>query len=168
MNQTYEFEKSPCLPSGVSAPLKRVPEKLHLQLLIVFLNKLLKNQLKEGDLEFLEQKMLFIKVSDINITYAISLKNKRLIAASTESDSDLRVEASLYDFLTLVARHVDSDTLVFQRRLLMQGNTELGLELKNFLDGLDIESTGAFTIIELLLKKSLPVYRYLFSRDSGR
>jgi len=163
MNQTYEPEKSPCLPRVISAPLKLMPEKLHLQLLIVFLNKLLKSQLKEGELEFLEQKVLFIKVPDINITYAISLRNNRLIAGPAGRDSDLIIEASLYDFLTLIARHVDSDTLVFQRRLLMQGDTESGLELKNFLDGLDVESTGAFTLIESMLKKTLPVYRYLFS-----
>ncbi len=144
-------------------PLKLIPRKLHFQLLVIFLNKLLKNQLEEGELAFLEQKTLVIKVSDIGIAYAISLKNNRLIAGSTDEDSDLTVEASLYDFLTLVARDVDSDTLVFQRRLLMQGDTESGLELKNVLDALDIESTGAFTVIESMLKKSLPLYRYLFS-----
>ncbi|MGB7997639.1 MAG: SCP2 sterol-binding domain-containing protein, partial [Photobacterium halotolerans] len=38
------------------------------------------------------------------------------------------------------ARKVDPDTLFFQRRLTMQGDTELGLAVKNLLDSLDLDS----------------------------
>lgn len=117
----------------------------------------------EGDLDFLENRRLCVKVNDAGICYYMSLINECLVNVAPGSKNDLTIQASIYDFLTLAARQEDPDTLVFQRRLVMQGNTELGLELKNFLDGLDIESSGSFAKIESLLQKGLPLYRRLFS-----
>ena len=46
---------------------------------------------------------------------------------------------------------IDPDTLFFQRKLLVTGNTELGLQVKNFLDELD---TSAFpSVLLCALKK---------------
>jgi predicted lipid carrier protein YhbT len=39
--------------------------------------------------------------------------------------------------MLLAARREDADTLFFQRRLRMSGDTELGLYLKNFLDAFE-------------------------------
>jgi O2-independent ubiquinone biosynthesis accessory factor UbiT len=41
--------------------------------------------------------------------------------------------------LLIAARKEDPDTLFFQRRLKIEGDTELGLEVKNLIDGIDIE-----------------------------
>ena len=41
------------------------------------------------------------------------------------------------DFLLLLARREDPDTLFFSRRLVSEGDTELGLIVKNLLDALD-------------------------------
>jgi predicted lipid carrier protein YhbT len=68
----------------------------------------------------------------------------------------------VYDFLVLAGRQEDPDTLVFQRRLVMQGDTELGLQVKNLLDGLDVESLGLYRKMEPFLKRALPVYRRIF------
>ena len=42
-------------------------------------------------------------------------------------------------FKTLALRREDPDTLFFQRRLMIEGDTELGLGLKNLLDSIDTE-----------------------------
>ena len=42
--------------------------------------------------------------------------------------------------VTLAMRKEDPDTLFFSRRLSMQGDTELGLLLKNTLDSLELPS----------------------------
>jgi len=131
---------------------------------VVLLNRILSEQIKEGELDFLGDRCLCIKVKDAGISYTISLAQDRFVVVKFSS-IDLSIESTVYDFLTLAARQEDPDTLVFQRRLIMQGDTELGLELKNFLDGLDIESKSSFAIIESLLQKSLPVYQRLFSRN---
>jgi predicted lipid carrier protein YhbT len=43
----------------------------------------------------------------------------------------------LYDLGRLAARKEDPDTLFFSRRLVMEGDTELGLLIKNTLDAID-------------------------------
>ena len=144
-------------------PGKIIPSKIHSQVLVVFLNRLLAEQLSEGDLGFLEHKYLCINISDAGIKYYLSLKNQKLISVASQNIVDIEIQANLYHFLQLAARQQDSDTLVFQRLLIMQGSTELGLELKNFLDGLDLESSTEFTKIERLLKKILPLYKRIFS-----
>jgi len=162
MNSSTIMKKSPRFPGALSIPFKLIPSKIHSRLLVTFLNKFLSEQISEGDLDFLENKILRVNVSDAGIDFFISLLNDRLVTVTSSAKSDIEIQASVYDFLQLAARQQDPDTLVFQRRLVMQGNTELGLELKNFLDGLDLESNGNFAKVESLLLKSLPVYKRLF------
>ena len=50
------------------------------------------------------------------------------------ADAELSLSASLADVLLLLAGQVDADTLFFQRRLAIAGDTELGLVVKNWLD----------------------------------
>lgn len=49
---------------------------------------------------------------------------------------DVTVRASLADYAALALRREDPDTLFFTRRLVIEGDTALGLELKNALDAL--------------------------------
>jgi len=49
---------------------------------------------------------------------------------------DVTVRASLADYLALALRREDPDTLFFSRRLVLEGDTELGVALKNALDSL--------------------------------
>ena len=53
--------------------------------------------------------------------------------------------------------------LFFQRRLQMEGDTELGLEVKNFLDGLDVDSLWLPRRVSGLAQKALPFYERTFS-----
>lgn len=52
---------------------------------------------------------------------------------------DVRIHGSLDDFWLLATRAEDPDTLFFQRRLAIEGDTETGLTLKNLLDALDYD-----------------------------
>jgi len=157
------IENLPTLPKILSLPCKVIPSGIHSQVLVAFLNRLLKEQILEGDLDFLQHKCLCINIHDASIKYYISLRNQQLISISSNKKNDIEIQASLYHFLQLAARQQDPDTLVFQRHLFIQGNTELGLELKNFLDGLDLDSSLMFRKIESLLIKSIPLYKRLFS-----
>ena len=49
---------------------------------------------------------------------------------------DVTMRASLADFVALALRREDPDTLFFARRLVLEGDTALGLEIKNALDAL--------------------------------
>ena len=153
---------SPRLPRLFAAPFSLLPNPVHSRLIALALNKALEEQIREGDLDILQHRSLAIKVRDAGITFALTFDGNRLMARGHGGVSDLSIAGTVYDFLLLVGREEDPDTLVFQRRLVMQGDTELGLEVKNFLDGLDVESLGLYRKMEPLLKRALPVYRRVF------
>lgn len=50
--------------------------------------------------------------------------------------ADVTVRASLADYAALALRREDPDTLFFSRRLVIEGDTALGLVIKNALDAL--------------------------------
>jgi predicted lipid carrier protein YhbT len=50
---------------------------------------------------------------------------------------ELELSAGVADFLALIRGSADADTLFFQRRLKIAGDTELGLIVKNWLDAAD-------------------------------
>jgi predicted lipid carrier protein YhbT len=51
---------------------------------------------------------------------------------------DLTISASAHDFVLLAQRKEDPDTLFFSRRLAMEGDTELGLMVKNTIDAIEL------------------------------
>lgn len=60
-------------------------------------------------------------------------------AAQLGDQADVTFVASAEDFLRLALRLEDPDTLFFNRRLGIEGDTELGLRTKNLLDTLELE-----------------------------
>jgi len=168
MTSQASFDQSPKLPTILSAPFRFIPSNIHTHVIVTFLNRLLFKKIAEGDLDFLMDKRLCINVSDMNIKLNISLNSaklsdKKLICINSSGENDIEIKANVYDFMQLVARQQDPDTLVFQRRLIMLGSTELGLEIKNFLDAIDLQSSVGFSRIEKVLKNCLPVYQKIFS-----
>lgn len=155
---------SPKLPKPFSLPLKLLPVTLHSRVLVRILNKIFANDLKDGELDFLEDRSVAIEVSDMNLSYRLTLSGNKLIENHQQGENDLTVRASLYDFMSMASRQVDPDTLVFQRRLVMEGDTELGLALKNFLDAMDVESSRVLSMVETVSRKTMPVYKKLFGR----
>lgn len=130
---------NPHFPSFLARPLTWLPPIFHNQALILMLNQVLKKPLQNNELDFLEGQILRIHVLDAEMIYSVSLENGRFVAADNKSLSNIQFEGTVYDFLLLITRREDPDTLFFNRRLKLGGNTELGLELKNFLDALEPE-----------------------------
>jgi predicted lipid carrier protein YhbT len=58
---------------------------------------------------------------------------------------------------TLATRKEDADTLFFRRQLKTSGDTELGLHVKNFLDGLEPETLLYHRVIDPILRRRLAV-----------
>jgi O2-independent ubiquinone biosynthesis accessory factor UbiT len=61
----------------------------------------------------------------------------RLRVLARDHPADVTIRGESASFLAMAGRLEDPDTLFFQRRLIIEGDTELGLGVKNFLDGLD-------------------------------
>ncbi len=119
-------------------PMNLVPTTLNSTILVTILNKLLIDSLQEGELDFLNKKVLLIKIQDAGLEFRLTMVGDRLIACNHRSP-DISIKGRLYDFLLLTTRREDPDTLFFNRRLRLTGSTELGLYLKNFLDSLEPE-----------------------------
>ena len=154
----------PVFPAPLSLPLKILPAFVHNNVLVTTLNKIFTKELKAGELDFLQEKIILISIEDAGIEYRFTIDNNKLVAADKNKSPDLVLQGTVYNYLLLASRQEDTDTLFFSRRLHMQGDTELGLYVKNFLDGMDMESHKISAHLELVLQKSLPVYVRLFGK----
>jgi len=128
------------LPRLVLTPLKIVPNAWQQQLLPSILTKLLQQALIEQSLDFLIDKYLAIQVTDVPYCCVITLQansaGSTLLLAAPEQTPDVVFAADSNSLLRLINRQTDPDTLFFQRKLLVTGDTELGLAIKNMLDDL--------------------------------
>ncbi|HBR3427834.1 TPA: SCP2 domain-containing protein [Klebsiella pneumoniae] len=125
-------------PSLMSVPVKLAPFALKRQVLEQVLGWQFRQALAEGELEFLEGRWLSIHVRDIGLLWYTSVVDGRLVV-SQQADADVSFSADASDLLMIAARKQDPDTLFFQRRLAIEGDTELGLYVKNLMDAIELE-----------------------------
>ncbi|HBR1432475.1 TPA: SCP2 domain-containing protein [Klebsiella pneumoniae] len=125
-------------PSLMSVPVKLAPFALKRQVLEQVLSWQFRQALAEGELEFLEGRWLSIHVGDIGLLWYTSVVDGRLVV-SQQADADVSFSADASDLLMIAARKQDPDTLFFQRRLVIEGDTELGLYVKNLMDAIELE-----------------------------
>ncbi|HGK3998091.1 TPA: SCP2 domain-containing protein [Klebsiella pneumoniae] len=125
-------------PSLMSVPVKLAPFALKRQVLEQVLSWQFSQALAEGELEFLEGRWLSIHVRDIGLLWYTSVVDGRLVV-SQQADADVSFSADASDLLMIAARKQDPDTLFFQRRLVIEGDTELGLYVKNLMDAIELE-----------------------------
>ncbi len=117
----------------LSRPLGMMPVSTHSRALALVCNRLFAQPLREGECEFLRGRTLEIQVRDLRVCCRISLDDHGF-CISRVSAADVSIEGGWAEFLQLASRQEDPDTLFFSRRLRLQGDTELGLQVKNFLD----------------------------------
>jgi len=125
-------------PSLLSVPVKLAPFALKRQVLEQMLRWQFQQALAEGELEFLEGRWLSIEVRDIGLKWYTSVAEGQLIVRQTAT-ADVSFSADASDLLMIAARKQDPDTLFFQRRLVIEGDTELGLYVKNLMDAIELE-----------------------------
>ncbi|MGS0639771.1 ubiquinone anaerobic biosynthesis accessory factor UbiT, partial [Citrobacter sp. VF227] len=66
------------------------------------------------------------------------VQNDKLIV-SQNADADASFSADASDLLMIAARKQDPDPLFFHRRLVIEGDTDLGLYVKNLMDAIELE-----------------------------
>ena len=125
-------------PSLMSVPVKLTPFAVKRQVLEQLLGWQFQQALEDGELAFLEGRWLSIDVRDIGLKWYTSVENDRLIV-SDNAEADVSFSADASDLLLIAARKQDPDTLFFQRRLTIEGDTELGLYVKNLMDAIELE-----------------------------
>ncbi|WP_417312685.1 ubiquinone anaerobic biosynthesis accessory factor UbiT [Enterobacter sp.] len=125
-------------PSMMSVPVKLTPFALKRQVLEQVLSWQFRQALEDGELEFLEGRWLSIEVRDIGLRWFTSVENDQLIVRQA-AEADVSFSANASDLLMIAARKQDPDTLFFQRRLVIEGDTELGLYVKNLMDAIELD-----------------------------
>ena len=126
------------LPQPVGALLSNLPAYPGSLLLVSALNLVLAKQLPADVRQLLLNKKLRIHVRDARLTFDFAWTGQRFAACPKQQATDLTLSASAHDFLRLAQRQEDPDTLFFSRRLSIEGDTELGLVVKNALDALEL------------------------------
>lgn len=170
MNNSSTTGASPELPPIASKPLSWVPVPAKAKAITRALNAMFAKPLQAGEFGFLDQRVMNIFVSDANLKFSIALDKGTLRAGSEVAEADLTIEGTAYTFLLLASRQEDADTLFFRRQLKTSGDTELGLYVKNFLDGLEPETLPYHRTIDFVLRGSLAIadgYERIRSRLKG-
>ena len=131
-------EKTWLIPKPVGQVLGRLPGLPGSMLFVTALNLALAKQLNPDVTQMLIDKKLRLCVLDAQWTFDFEWRNSRFVACQNAAASDLTISASAHDFVKLARRQEDPDTLFFNRRLTMEGDTELGLLVKNTIDAIEL------------------------------
>ena len=126
------------LPKPVGQLLSRLPAYPGSLLFVTGLNLALAKNLAPDVTHLLLGKKLRLRVTDAQWTFDFEWLSGRFSACQNKGVADLTISASAYDFVLLARRQEDPDTLLFSRRLSMEGDTELGLLVKNTLDAIEL------------------------------
>ena len=118
-------------------PGRLIPYLAQKPVLSIALNEAFREPLKHGELEFLEGSKVRIRVTDLNLDWLILVCADRFKPIDRKLDEDVCISGESLDFTFLAARKADPDTLFFQRRIRVEGDTELGLGVKNTMDSMD-------------------------------
>ncbi|MGB7540615.1 MAG: SCP2 sterol-binding domain-containing protein [Burkholderiales bacterium] len=131
----------PVEPSLIPAPLatliSRLPQWPHSAALAALLNVAVLPVLDAETRRRLADRPLAIKVLDVGVDCRVWLKPIGFLPLARRHPPAVSIRASAADFYRLARRLEDPDTLFFARRLVIEGDTELGLCLKNALDAID-------------------------------
>lgn len=126
-------------PKLLAVPSQLIPFSVQQKCLSTVFNSIFKEAIEEGDLAFLENKWLKVTINDLKLTWFLSF-DKTIVIKDTAAQCDVSFSAEVNELILVAGRKEDPDTLFFQRRLKIQGDTELGLEVKNLLDNIEFDN----------------------------
>lgn len=153
-------ELSKKLPTLLLKPVSYLPFPIQKFALGKILKLAFQAPLAEGDLDFLKGRWLKIEVNDFGLQLLFSCGPKREVLIRNQGISDVCIRGNLKSFILLAAQKEDPDTLFFQRDLVIEGDTDLGLEIKNLLDSLELDELPPELLFAI---RSSAEYMVLFS-----
>lgn len=127
----------------VAALTARLPQFPHSVALAIGLNLVLRPLLAADTIAMLRDRAIGIRVDDAGVDFRVRLGARGFAPLRVEVNPDVVISACALDFYLMACRLEDPDTLFFNRRLRIEGNTELGLAVKNALDAVDWQSLPA-------------------------
>ena len=98
-------------------------------------------------LEPLHGKQIEIRVKNLGLNLYFTIDADRFTPTRFGKVPDLAISATAQDFFLLATRREDPDTLFFSRRLIVEGDTELGLVAKNTLDAIELPKLDVASLL---------------------
>jgi O2-independent ubiquinone biosynthesis accessory factor UbiT len=137
-------------PIMLGLTLRCIPFNIKKRAIEQLLQLQFKQSLEDGELDFLENRWLKIQVTDLQLIWFISLIDNKLVV-SREEIPDVSFIGNTNDLIMIATKRQDPDTLFFQRRLIVEGDTELGLYVKNLMDSIELDAMPK--LLRLTLEK---------------
>lgn len=109
----------------------------HTVMLAALLNRVLVRHIELDRLDSVRGKTMCIRIADLGLSFYLAIGQRGFSPRRHEAQPEVTIAATARDFARLALREEDPDTLFFSRRLVMEGNTEAGLLIKNVLDAVD-------------------------------
>lgn len=136
------------LPAWLGRIVGKLPSKPPRFILVNSLNYMLKRDLLPADMSLFSGRKFEINVLDAAFKVRFTANDERFSDTPYSGEPDLRLSANSVDFMRMILREEDPDTLFFNRKLHIEGDTELGLITKNLLDSVEWP-----TVRELVLRR---------------
>jgi predicted lipid carrier protein YhbT len=114
------------------------------------LNAFLRRKLPAEVFERLAGEEVAIEVTRPALRASFRVRGRHFAPVRPTGSPYLRFRASAADFMRIAAREEDADTLFFNRRLVVEGDTEAALLVKNALDC--IEAPRARRLLKRVLR----------------
>lgn len=142
------------LPTVLARIGAHLPQWPHSVALTTALNAAVRFGFLPADsLDMVEGKVVLIDVTDTGGQALFTWRDGlfRPLFKQTQAP-DLIFRAKLSAYLQLLARQEDPDTLFFNRQLTIEGDTELGLTVKNLLDAVEWPELPALPKLPLFVR----------------
>ncbi len=120
----------------VRALVQRLPVSPPSLLAARVLDRVLLPSLPEDARRALEGRCVELVVTDFGLRVRLRIAPQGFESAGEGGEAALRIAATGAAYLRLLRGEEDPDRLFFERQLVMEGDTELGLVLKNTLDAI--------------------------------
>lgn len=115
------------------------PDWVKQRVLTRILNCVFREALASGDLDFLAGRRLGIRIEDAGILWGFTHTARKLVVLGRQAALEVTIRGTAADFLLMASRRADPDALFFQRRIVIEGDVELGIAAKNFMDTLELD-----------------------------
>ncbi|MDE2401471.1 MAG: SCP2 sterol-binding domain-containing protein [Burkholderiales bacterium] len=124
----------PPFPQALRKVVERLPVMPPSMVLAKALNRVWWPMLDDAARQGLIGRVVEIVVDDVGLTCRLVADQGGLRAAQSSQPTAVRLRAQAVIYWRLFKAVEDPDTLFFERSLMMEGDTEFGLFLKNTLD----------------------------------
>jgi O2-independent ubiquinone biosynthesis accessory factor UbiT len=129
-------QSAPLLPARLAGLVSRLPQWPPSTVVCAALNLLFLPTLDADTKQRLMGRVVAVQVSDAGLDCRVRLASFGFLPALRRAP-EVTIRACAWDYYRLARRLEDPDTLFFSRRLTIDGDTELGLLVKNALDAID-------------------------------